>query len=193
MTHIDLDVYGLHIVNFEHIFYRAYKGIVNDLFLYDKYMDHNVRSQDTKKIYYYHIIKSVCDYIKECNTPNKIVLYYSDKDIKCDFKQCENNRTRKGGKVDRSPDFILFMTRLFKQLRSVLPIRVYIGNVKFNTFIQYYNTNKGKYLETINSLRQIKAKQTTMERFKKFSIKFGLNYLTKQYVDSVKIKCMIYK
>lgn len=193
MTHIDLDVYGLHIVNFEHIFRCAYKNIVDDLYLYDKYTDHNARSQDTKKIYYYHIIKGVCDYIKECKTSNRIVIYYSDKDIKCDFKQCMNKRTRKGSNVDRSSDFRLFMTRFFKQIKSVLPVRVYLGNVKFNTFVQYYNTNKGKYLETINSLRQIKAKQTTMENFKKFSTKFGLNYLTKQYVDSVKIKCMIYK
>jgi hypothetical protein len=193
MTHVDLDVYGLHVVNFEHIFHCAYKNIVNDLYLYDKYTDHNIRSQDTKKIYYYYLIKEVCDYIKECNTSNRIVIYYSDKDVKCDFKQCSNKRTRKGTNIDRTSDFRLFMTRFFKQIKSVLPIRVYIGSVKFNTFVQYYNTNKGKYLETINSLRQIKAKQTTMENFKKFSIKFGLSYLTKQYVDSVKIKCMIYK
>lgn len=193
MTHIDLDVYGLHIVNFEHIFHNAYKKIVNDLFLYDKYTDLNVRSKDTKRIYYYYIIKDICDYIKQCNTTNKIIFYYSDKDIKCDFKQCTNKHTRHGSNKDWSDEFRLFMTRFFKQIKSVLPVRVYIGTVKFNTFVQYYNTNKGKYLETINSLRQIKAKQTTMENFKKFSTKFGLNYLTKQYVDSVKIKCMIYK
>lgn len=193
MQHVDLDNHGLRVVNFEHIFVNAYKEIVKDLYMYDMHTDLNVRKQDTKRVYYYHLIKHVCDHVRASDTSNRVVVYYSEKDIKCDYKQCENKRTRRGNNVDRTDEFRLFMTRFFKQIKTVLPIKVFHGPVKFNTFVQYYNTNKGKYMEIINSIKQSRAKPTNMEKFKKFSSKYKLNYLTKHYVDNVKIKCMMYK
>lgn len=193
MNFYDLNNYGIRLVNFESVFTDAYKQIVSDLYMYDKFNDHNIRSQDTKKIYYYHLIKHTCDAVLNCKTNNRVIVYYSEKDIKCDFKQCTNKRTRKGGMPDTRPQFVLFMNRFFKQLRNVLPIKVYSGPVKFNTFIQYFNTNKGKYLEIINDIRSVKSKNTNMEKFKMFSDKYKLTYLTKHYVDNVKVKCMMYK
>lgn len=193
MQYIDLDVYGLRVLNFEQIFVDAYKNIVKDLIMYDKFTDLNIRNQDTKKIYYYHLIKQMCDVISQCKTDNRVIVYYSDKDIRCDFQKCSNKRTRHGETTDKRPEFRLFMTRFLKQIKNILPIKVYVGDVKFNTFIQYYNTNKGKYLEIINTLKTSKATPTNMEKFKKFTDKYKLNYLTKHYVDNVKIKCMMYK
>lgn len=193
MQHVDINNHGLRVINFESIFASAYKDIVKDLFMYEKFNDHNVRSQDTKKIYYYHLIKHTCDRVVSTNTTNRVIVYYSDKDVKCDFQQCTNKRTRKGVSRDNRPEFVLFMTRFFKQIKNILPIRVYMAPVRFNTFVQYYNTNKGKYLEMINTMKTKKATRTNMEKFKMFSDKYKLNYLTKHYVDNVKIKCMMYK
>ena len=134
MEYIDLDSYGMRVVDFQSIFTRAYKHIVNDLFVYDKFHDYNVRSQDTKKIYYYHTIKQLCDDVISMSTDNKIIVYYCEKDIKCDFKQVTNKKTRQG-KPPHKPDFVLFMNRFFKQIKRIVPIRVYVGTVKFNTFI----------------------------------------------------------
>lgn len=193
MNQVDLDTYGLTVINFQAIFDRAYKDIVDDLYVYDKFHDHNVRSQDTRKIYYYHIIKHLCDHIIETKTYNKIVIYYSDKDVKCDFRQVVNKRTR-NTKKDNRPEFVLFMNRFFKRIKSIIPVRVYIGDVKFNTFVQYYNTNKGKYLETINRLRNIKTKQRfDFSKFKCFAEKYKLVYLTEQYINQVKVKSIMYK
>ena len=193
MQYIDLDVYGLRVLNFEQIFVDAYKNIVKDLIMYDKFTDLNIRNQDTKKIYYYHLVKQMCDVISQCKTDNRVIVYYSDKDIQCDFQKCSNKRTRHGETTDKRPEFRLFMTRFLKQIKNILPIKVYVGDVKFDTFVQYYNTNKGKYLEIINTLKTSKATPTNMEKFKKFTDKYKLNYLTKHYVDNVKIKCMMYK
>ena len=193
MQFVDLDNYGLRVVNFEHIFTSAYKHIVNDLYVYDKHHDYNARSQDTKRIYYYYLIKQLCDFVCDCKTTNRVIVYYSEKDIKCDYQMCSNKRSRSDRKTDRSDEFRVFMSRFFKQIKNILPIKVHHGPVRFNTFVQYYNTNKGRYLEIINVLRESKATPTNMEKFKKFSTKYGLSYLTKHYVDSVKIKCMMYK
>lgn len=193
MDFYDLNNYGIRLINFESVFTRAYRDIVNDLYMYDKFNDHNVRSQDTKKIYYYHLIKNTCDTVLDSKTNNRVIVYFSEKDIKCEFRQCTNKRTRKGIKSDNRSQFILFMNRFFKQLKGVLPIKVYNSSVKFNTFIQYFNTNKGKYLEMINDIRGVKSKNTNMEKFKMFSEKYKLTYLTKHYVDNVKVKCMMYK
>jgi hypothetical protein len=193
MNHIDLNTYGLRVVDFQSIFTKAYKNIVNDLFMYDKFHDHNVRSQDTKKIYYYHTIKQICDDIIVMNTDNKIVLYYCEKDVKCDFQKVTNKQTRKG-KKDNRPEFILFMNRFFKQIKNIIPVRVFFGKVKFNTFIQYYNTNKGKYLETINEIRSIKRPtRFDFSKFKQFTMKYKLIYLTEQYINQVKVKSIMYK
>lgn len=193
MQHIDLDAYGLRVLNFESIYTNAYKNITKDLILYDKFTDINVRNQDTKKIYYYHLIKQICDTITSCKTDNRIIVYFSIKDIRFDFIKCNNRRTRKGLKTNTREEFVLFMNRFLKQVKNILPIKVYIGDVKFNTFVQYYNTNKGKYLEIVNTLRTSRARPTNMERFRKFTDKYKLNFLTKHYVDNIKIKCMMYK
>ena len=194
MLHIDLNNYGIRVVNFAEIFTNAYKDIVKDLYIYDKFHDHNVRSQDTRRIYYYHMIKHMCDTIISSKTDKKIVIFYSEKDIKCDFIQCRNKRTRHLPRNNVKSDFHLFMNRFFKAIKSMIPVKMYVSDVKFNTFIQYYNTNKGKYLEIINTLRVPKNRSNfTMERFKKFVTKFGLTYLDKHYIDSVKLKCVMYK
>ena len=193
MEFVDLDNYGLRVVNFNSIFTRAYKSIVQDLYTYDKSHDYHVRSGDTKKIYYYHVIKNLCDTVIGYSTDNRVVIYYSDKDVKCDFKQMENPRTRKNNK-DTRPHFVLFMNRLFRRIKSIIPVRVYCGDVKFDTFVQYYNTNKGKYLETINDIRAIKPhNRFDFSKFKRFAEQYKLVYLTEQYINQVKVKSIMYK
>jgi len=95
VNHIDLNQYGLRVVNFECIFNQAYKDIVDDLFTYEKFHDLNVRQQDTKRIYYYHMIKHTCDNIISHKTNNRVVIYYCDKDIKCDFKRCDKTHSQR--------------------------------------------------------------------------------------------------
>lgn len=192
---IHLDNYGLCIINFRVIFDRCYKMVVDDLFTYEIHHDWNVRRRDTKKIYYYHMIKGVCDYILNLKTNNKIVIYYCEKDIRCDFAHCENKQTRNGGKSrDTRGDFTLFMSRFLKQLKNNLPVRIFLNDVKFDTFVQYYNNNKGKYLDTINKIRSIKEKKNfDLGRIKQFSQKFELTYLTNEYFNQLKVKCIMYK
>lgn len=193
MNRLDLDNYGLTVLNFADIYHHAFKDIVNDLFMYDMHQDHNVRIKDTKKIYYYHIIKHTCDTICNTITDNKIVIYYCDKDIKCDFVKVSNSKTRKPVKSNK-PEFKLFMNRFFKQIKSIIPVKVFIGDVKFVTFVQYYNTNKGKYTETINMMRSIRQKKDfNFEKFKQFTNKYKLRYLTEQYINQVKVKSIMYK
>lgn len=193
MHQLELNNYGLHVIDFNHVFNLAYKDIVNDLFMYDKFHDHNVRSQDTKRIYYYYLIKHLCDHVISIKTTNKIVIYYSEKDVKCDFKQVTNKRTRKPAR-DKRGEFVLFMNRFFKQIKNIIPVRVFLGDVKFSTFVQYYNTNKGKYMDTINQMRAIKYKYNfNFEKFKKFTAKHKLVYLNEQYINQVKVKSIMYK
>ena len=190
----NLSNYGLHVINFRSIFNKSYKSIISDLFEYDIYHDVNVRRQDTKKVYYYHLIKQLCDTVVNSSTDNRLVIYYCDKDIRCDFKQCQNKRKRHGSKIDNRGDFTLFMSRFFKQLKYILPVRLYTSQVKFNTFIQYYNTNKGKYLEIINDLRSTKIRKNyDFQRLKIFTQKYKLVYLTNDYLNQMKVKSIMYK
>lgn len=191
---IHLDNYGVCIINFRHIFNKCYKDIVSDLFDYDIYHDVNARRIDTRRIYYYHLIKGVCDHVLSIKTNNKVIIYYSSKDIQCDFKQCQNKKRRVTREHATNSDFTLFITRFFKQLKGLLPVRVYVSDVKFSTFIQYFNNNKGKYIEALNKMRSTKAnKKFDFERVKKFSEKYNLTYLTNDYFNQVKVKCIMYK
>ena len=195
VKHVDLNNYGLCIVNFRDIFDICYKSIVDDLFTYEIYHDWNARRQDTKRIYYYYLVKGICDNILSLKTSNRIIIYYCEKDIRCDFAHCENKRTRKSGtSKDTRGDFTLFMSRFLKQVRNNLPVRIFINDVKFDTFIQYYNSNKGRYLDTINNIRAVKeSKNTDLSRIKTFSKKFKLDYLTNEYFNQLKVKCIMYK
>ena len=89
---------------------------------------------------------------------------------------------------------LLFMSRFFKQIKTIIPVKVYIGDVKFNTFVQYYNTNKGKYLEMVNTMRSTKnTPNFNFNKFKTFTEKYKLTYLTDQYIKQVKVKSIMYK
>ena len=192
---LNLDNYGLYIVNFRDIFDECYKLIVDDLFMYEIHHDWNVRRRDTKKIYYYHLIKGVCDYVLSVKTTNRIIIYYCEKDIRCDFAHCENMKTKRAGKKrDTREDFTLFMSRFLKHVKCTLPMKVFTNDVKFDTFVQYYNNNKGKYLDTINQIRSLKEKKSfDLDKIKQFSRKFELNYLTNEYFNQLKVKCIMYK
>jgi hypothetical protein len=191
--YIDLDNYRLCLINFRDIFDRAYKDIVSDLILYDKFTDLNVRNQDTKKIYYYHLIRCLCDAVIKSSTTNKIIIYYCAKDLRYDFKKCTNRRSRAVKKADPRGEFVIFMDRFIKQLKSIMPMHIHIGDVKMNTFIQYYNTNKGKYIEVINDIRYNNRKEPSLRRVKEFANKYKLTYLTNHYFNQLKVKCIMYK
>jgi hypothetical protein len=193
MLYIDLNQYGLRVYDFSVVYDTVYKDIVSDLFEYEIFHDFNARRQDTKKVYYYHITKQLCDMVSQAKTNNRIVIYYSDSGISCDFAECTNKRTRKGIERDKRSEFLLFINRYFKQIKSILPLRVYISPVKFNTFIQYYNTNKGKYTEIINLMKRDQKSTLNMSKFKSFVDKYKLTYLNKHYVDNIRIKSMLYK
>lgn len=192
--YVDLDTYRLRLVNFKYLFDLAYKDIVDDLFLYEKHTDLNIRNQDTKKIYYYHLIKHVCDYVLSSKTDNRLVIYYCPKDLRCEFKKCSNKRTRNSNTNDNRSEFVLFMNRFIKNLKLIMPFYVHVGDVKMNTFIQYYNTNKGKYIETINTIRYSNSKkEPNLRKLKNFITKYKLTYLTNHYFNQVKVKCIMYK
>lgn len=190
---VDLDNYRLCLIDFKDIFDAAYKDIVKDLLLYDKHKDLNVRNRDTKKIYYYHLIKQLCDEIVNAKTTNRIIIYYSPKDLTCEFKKCSNIRSRSAKKQDARGEFVLFINRFVKQLKSIMPFQIYVGDVKMNTFIQYYNTNKGKYIEIINDMRYINWREPSLRRVKEFVSKYQLTYLTNHYFNQLKVKCIMYK
>jgi len=190
---VDLNNYRLCLIDFKDIFDAAYKDIVKDLLLYEKHTDLHVRNRDTKKIYYYHLIKRLCDEIVNTKTTNRVVIYYSAKDLTCEFKKCSNSRTRNAKKHDARGEFVLFMNRFVKQLKSIMPFQIYVGDVKMNTFVQYYNTNKGKYIEIINDMRYINWKEPSLRRVKEFVSKYQLTYLTNHYFNQLKVKCIMYK
>ena len=181
-----MPVYNLHLVNFPHIFKTCRDNILDDLDMYGLLYDLNFKHADTKKVFYFYIIKAICDTIITTKSNNKVVLFYNEDDLLIDnvFVEeglCNNFR------------FKAFFNTIIKKIDSLLPVRVYVSKISFNEFTDCYNNQLGDVKGVIKSLGRMKQTHTNLLKVKTFAKKYQLTYLDKDYFNQLKVRSIMYK
>ena len=151
--------------------------------------DINYKQHDTKKIFYFYILKSVCDCMLESSGNNRCVFFYND--------NCIDRYKLQFIEHSDIHQYRVFFTSLVRKMNSILPTLFYIISDDRCFKELSDNIETGEYLDISNDIiaaRRLKSnKRFTFERAKNFVKRYGLTYLDKEYFNKVKIKTLLYR
>tara|TARA_R110002110_G_scaffold32678_5_gene113101 strand:+ start:1059 stop:1625 length:567 start_codon:yes stop_codon:yes gene_type:complete len=148
----------------------------------------NYKKHDSKKVFYYYILKAICDCVIESKDKDKYVFFYNGeclRDYYFEFLQHSNIE-----------ELTVFLDSVIKKMNTILPTLFYICSDQCFCDINE-NIYSGEWQESINRIiaaRQEKAdKKFTFEKAKKFVDKYELTYLNREYFNKLKIGALLYK
>ena len=168
--------------------YDSQVRIMNDLHMFDLLDQLNYRKHDTKKVFYYHILKSVCDCIISSSDNNQHVFFYN--------RSCIDNYRFEVLNYSNSEEFQKFLNILIKKMNSILPTLFYMCNDRcFDEMVKDVNSGEWQdvYLAISAELAIKRNRKFTFEQSKKFVDKFELTYLDREYFNKLKISALLYK
>lgn len=192
MKILDIDTHNVVLIDIISLIQNCELNIVKDLEQFSLIDDtgSNFRKKDVKTIFYFYILKSICDAVINSPSKNKCVFYYN-KGCLCEsdliiFKRCDTSKWK----------FSQFILTFIKKLNNILPNLFYIADNN-HACIDLIDTTTGEGKELISSIKSnilIKNKKIfTFEKAKNFIKEYGLTYLDEQYFNKVKIKSLVYK
>jgi len=188
MLSINADKYGLCVVDFLSIITDCEYEIMKDLDQYDLRENIKYSNQNVKTVFYFYIIKRVCDVIINIKHGNRIVFFFNDECInRYDFSFCEFSSLK---------SFTDFVKSVVNKLNAILPILIYkTCDICYDDILDNYTTGDIQdIMLTMSNMRQNKSNSFfTFERAKKFIKQYKLTYLDKEYFNEVKVKALMYK
>ena len=180
---INIDSRNICLLNFSDILNSCERKILDDLYTFDLLQKFSFKKQDVKKVFYYHIIHSICNIVLHTKTSNKIIVSYCDSDVKC-FSNIENCNDFR---------FRMFITTLIKKIKKLIPIKIFITDISFNSINNAVNKRSGKYKELINVLQSLKTTPNIeFNGIKNLSKKYELTYLSREFFNEVKTKNLFF-
>ena len=184
---IQLDTHNITLVSFYSIIAECERDILNDLYKFDLLDPLNLKVRDTKKIFYFHIIKKICDFLKKSKECNRLIFYFNIDDMpRTEITEyCNNFR------------FKSFVHTIAKKLNQLFPVKFYFGVIPFAEFGYIESRNRGEVKDIIMQIREklksFKIENYTFSKIKQFTEKYELTYLSKGYFDQLKVKAIMYK
>jgi hypothetical protein len=156
--------------------------IINDIYSIDQLHNMSFKNIDVKQIFYFHIIKGICEYIDSSKSNRSHVLYYSS----CDLKFLELSNYIDNFKIKQ------FIDTLTRYISNLLPVTFYSSVQCFDRM----TSRDGETLEHINIIKGIinkKVNNISTERTRKYLTSKGFKYLNEKYFTKYKQMMFFYK
>lgn len=181
---IELPTSSFCLINYTDILKQSEINIINDLDMYDLLDNINLRSRDVKKVFFHHIIKSVCEVVLSKYTKSKAVVFYNE---------CEFNLELFNYK-DKSL-MLKFLRTITRKIQSMIPLCIYYTDDSFKMFTNRY-TPKAVLKEKSAMIDQL-VKDHDLSRYnfskiKRFANEHELTYLSEIYFYNIKTKNLMF-
>jgi hypothetical protein len=163
--------------------------IINDLHRFDLLEELSFKNHDTKRVFYYYILKTVCDVIIKSKGIDRCVFFYNH--------QCIQSYTIQFLEYSSVYRFREFLTTIINKMNNILPTLFYICDEErcFDDIISDIHT--GEYIDISNDIIAAQQRKSnklfTFEKAKSFVRRYGLTYLDRDYFNKVKIKTLLYR
>jgi len=180
---LEFKQYNFRIINFNYLFRDIELNIINDLHKHGLLTERI--SSNAKKFFYHHIILGICESLLQNKIKEKSIIYFNN-------NQLGNYQILKYFKEE---DILNLLNVIFKQLKKLLPIKIFISTISFDFLTHLLHKNDGRSTELINSIRAyldtVSLENYTFSKVKTFTKKFGLLFLNKDYFNQLKSKQLI--
>ena len=158
--------------------------IINDIYSIDQLDELKFTNIDVKRIFYFHIIKGICEFIDTSDHCGDHVLYYSS----CDLKFLELTNYIDNFKVKQ------FLDTLTTHVGSVLPVKFYSTSICFDKFIT--STTSGEEQDHLNIIKNLISKRNksiSTTRTRRYLTEQGFSYLNEKYFTKYKQMMFFHK
>lgn len=181
---IEFSQYNFRLINFNYIFARKIEvNLINDLHKFGLLKDRI--TTNAKKFFFHHIILSICEELLNDASKEKTIIYFNN-------TQLDQFLIFKYFKEE---DVLKILNTVLLKVKRLLPIKVFITNISFDFLTHLLNTNDGRGIETINSIRSymdsVNIENYTFASVKTFTKKNELTFLNKDYFNRLKTKQLL--
>ena len=185
--YINLPLNNINLVNACNLVQKVECDLMNHLHEYELYYQLDLSKLDTRKLFTYYILKSVCDFYISYKQKEKVVLVYNVNDLSpLDPKL-----------IEILPEYKIFITKIIKSIISKMPIVGYVSSIKFNRYETINRVGNGTILDHIAKIKatitKCNNKTYSFRKIGDFSKRYELNYLTKEYFNKLKMKSLLIK
>lgn len=152
-------------------------NIINDLYALEKLQRLVFTDSDTKKVFYFHIINGICEFLDSEAVLGDTVFYYSS----CDIKFLELTNYVCANNVKN------FLDTLTSHIDRVLPINFHKNSKCFNHLKESKTGEKTDTILKIKSSNQRKKyNPASFRKIQKFIQDKEFNYLNTKYFSKYK-------
>lgn len=183
MADLCLSDYDLKIVDFNDLFIKDIQPeIINSLHEYSL-LEKSINNALVKKFFFHYIILGVCE--KILKSKSKTLIYFNNTQLDdCEmFKYYSEN------------DLLLLFTNMMRKIEKLLPIKIYISKFSIEYLTHLVDKNDGKAQTTINSMiskiNKIDISKYTFSNIKKFTKRYELTFLNRDYFNKLSTKLLL--
>lgn len=178
---LNLPEHNLLLLDFNQLFIEDYQlGILNHLYTF-KILNKPLSNPDVKKIMYHNLIHGICESYRNSCCSRPVYLFNNTQLDDCLIKDHY-----------KEEELLAFFNSFFTKFEKMLPIP--IVKSRFNTYSLKYmiGNNDARAVLAINGctskITEIKSKEYTFQKIKRFSKKYELTFLSNEYFNSIKTK-----
>jgi hypothetical protein len=183
LSQLEFSQYNFRILNFNYLFKDIEINIINDLHTHHLLKDRV--DTNARRFFYHHIIHGLCEILIKNKVKEKTIIYF--------------NSTQLGNfqllKYYKEEDILELLNVIFKKIKKLLPIKIFISSISFDFLSYLLQKNDGRSTELISNIRSyldsVSLENYTFSDIRKFTLKYGLLFLNKEYFNQLKAKQLI--
>lgn len=180
-----IDNYDFTIINFNDLLVNNIQIlIIDDLYKFNL-LKKSINNLSVKKFIYHHTIYSLCEELLKCKT-NALILFNNTQLEECELMNIFSEK-----------DILLFFTKFLKKVNKILPIKIYISNYSIEYLDYLINQNDGKAQTVLNSMisriTNVDLSKYTFSDIKKFTKRYELTFLNRNYFNRLSTKLLLIK
>ena len=183
MADIRIENYDLKIIDFNELFIDTIQYRIIDTLHEFGILHNSLSNANVKKFFFHTIIFEICEKVLE--KKSKSIIYFNNTQL----DDCELM------KYFKEYDILISLTAILRKIEKLLPIKFYISKYSIEYLNHLIEKNDGKAQTTINSMiskvNSLDISKFTFNNIKKFTKKYDLTFLNKDYFNRLSTKLLL--
>ncbi len=183
MADLHIENYDFTIIDFNELLINEIQPeIINSLHEFNL-LDKSINNLSVKKFIYHYTIYNICQRLLDCNT--KSIVFFNNTQL----DECELT------KYYSEQEILIFFTNFLRRVDKILPVKIFISKYSIVYLDHLISINDGKAQTTINSMitkiNNLDIGRYTFSDVKKFTKRYELTFLNKDYFNRLSTKLLL--
>lgn len=181
---ISLVQYNFKIIDFTSIIKEVSNFVLKDIEVYNL-IEVTKLSRDIKRLITHHTIHQVCEVLLKKKNKVPYILFYSEGSYSTEL--------HKHFGADAVNDYL---NNLVSRMRQLLPVRIFVTSLSFNTIKIHIDCNSGEGIEFLTNIKNYSDNfdnvTFTFSKIKNYAKRNGLTFLDEDYFNQLKTKQLLF-